>query len=121
MISLQVYDATRKLPVKFVVTHTYSGATPRRISRFKPRDWIIAMSHRSFTCEQLAYSYGVYPIMVSNPCNDLEKKTLGVLSSKGIGEKGDMIVLTQGHSGGTNILKIMELGDMSEDLDNTTA
>lgn len=114
VISLQVYDAIRKLSIEFVVTPTYSGATPRRISRFKPENWIIAMSHLELTCEQLAYSYGVYPLHVSDNSEDLEKKVLGALLSRGIGKSGDTIVLTQGYSGGTNLLKIIEIEHLVE-------
>lgn len=109
VISLQVHEAIRKLPIKYVVVPTYSGGTPRRISRFKPDEWIVAMSHLDLTCEQLAYSYGVYPVKVTDESVELEKKVNRSLRSKGIGNPGDMIVLTQGHAGGTNLLKIIEL------------
>lgn len=111
VISLQVHEATNRLPIKYVVTPTYSGATPRRISRFKPDEWIIAMSHLNQTCERLTYSYGVYPIKVMNGSEDLEKKVNKTMRSKGIGKSGEMIVLTQGHEGGTNLLKIIQLTD----------
>ncbi|WP_440953792.1 pyruvate kinase [Methanococcoides sp. FTZ1] len=111
VISLQVQEAINRLPIQYVVTPTYSGGTPRRISRFKPDEWIIAVSHLDFTCEQLAYSYGVYPIKVVNEFESLEKKVNRTLITKGLGRSGEMIVLTQGHEGGTNLLKIIQLTD----------
>ncbi len=109
VISLQVHEAINRLPIEYVVTPTYSGGTPRRISRFKPEEWIIAMSHLDLTCEQLAYSYGVYPIKVMDGFEGLEDKVNNTMRAKGIGKSKDMIVLTQGHEGGTNLLKIIQL------------
>ncbi|SES84278.1 pyruvate kinase [Methanococcoides vulcani] len=109
VVSVQVHEAIKRLPIKYVVIPTYSGGTPRRISRFKPDEWIIAMSHLDMTCEQLAYSYGVYPVKVTDGSESIEQKANESLRSKGIGDPGDMIVLTQGHTGGTNLLKIIEL------------
>lgn len=40
VIALQVHEALQKLPVAVVLTPTRSGATPRRLSRFKPEPWI---------------------------------------------------------------------------------
>jgi len=41
----------------FIPTHT--GTTARKISRFKPRVWVVAVSRDSTVCQGLAFSYGV--------------------------------------------------------------
>ena len=62
VITLQVHEALQRLPIAAVLTPTRSGATPRRISRFKPETWILAFSRFPKTCSFLSLSYGVYPI-----------------------------------------------------------
>jgi len=113
VISVQVYDAIERLPIKYVVTPTVSGRTPRRISRFKPDTWILAMSRSKGTCEHLALSYGVYSILVEDVSSGWEDTVFETLDELGISRDGDMIVLTQGQSpgkpGGTNMLKIITL------------
>ncbi|MHC1577065.1 MAG: pyruvate kinase [Methanosarcinaceae archaeon] len=113
VISVQVYDAIKRLPIKYVVIPTTSGRTPRRISRFKPNTWILAMSRSKETCEHLALSYGVYPIQVEDVSSGWENTAFETLDELGISHDGDMIVLTQGQSpgkpGGTNLLKILTL------------
>jgi len=44
----------------FIPTH--SGTTARMISRYKPRVWIVAVSHEAQVCAGLAFSFGVIPI-----------------------------------------------------------
>src|SRR5262249_23479244 len=44
----------------FVPTRT--GTTGRMISRFKPVVWIVALSRDKAVCQALSFSYGVYPI-----------------------------------------------------------
>jgi len=63
VITLQVHEALQKLPVAVVLTPTRSGATPRRISRFKPEIWILAsvVSQKPVVS---SLSYGVYPVIV---------------------------------------------------------
>lgn len=113
VISVQVYDAIERLPIKYVVTPTVSGRTPRRISRFKPDTWTLAMSRSKGTCEHLALSYGVYSILVEDVSSGWENTVFETLDELGISHDGDMIVLTQGQSpgkpGGTNMLKIITL------------
>jgi pyruvate kinase len=42
----------------------------RAISRFKPPVWIIAPSAESIACQNLAFSYGVYPINLAEEPDD---------------------------------------------------
>jgi pyruvate kinase len=44
----------------FIPTH--SGATARRIARFRLPSWIIALSELESTCQGLQFTYGVYPV-----------------------------------------------------------
>ncbi|WP_407355703.1 pyruvate kinase [Methanolobus sp. WCC5] len=115
MISIQVNDALRNLPVRYVITPTVSGKTPRYISRFRPDVWILAFSRYSLTCEQLAMQYAVYPIPVHHKVYEWEETAMDVLKRSGRVAEGDMLILTQGQTsghgkpGGTNLLKFIEV------------
>jgi pyruvate kinase len=41
---------------------TRSGATARSLARFRPPVWIVAVSSRKATCQQLLFSFGVHPV-----------------------------------------------------------
>ena len=113
VIALQVHEALQKLPVAAVLTPTRSGATPRRISRFKPETWILAFSRVPKTCSFLSLSYGVYPVVVTETIESWEKETTEKAKELGFVKRGDIVVFTQGPSlgkpGGTNMLKILTL------------
>jgi pyruvate kinase len=113
VIALQVHKALQKLPVEVVLSPTRSGATPRRISRFKPEIWILAFSRFPGTCGFLSLSYGVYPIFVKKVIENWEVETTKRAKELGFANSGDIVVFTQGPSsgkpGGTNMLKILSL------------
>jgi len=113
VITLQVHEALQKLPVGAVLTPTRSGATPRRISRFKPEPWILAFSRVPRTCAFLSLSYGVYPIISKESIENWENETTRKAKELGFANSGDIVVLTQGPAlgkpGGTNMLKILTL------------
>lgn len=113
VITLQVHEALQKLPVAAVLTPTRSGATPRRVSRFKPETWILAFSRVPRTCEFLSLSYGVYPVNVKETKEGWEKKATEKAKELGFVKSGEVVIFTQGPSlgkpGGTNMLKILTL------------
>ncbi|MCS3924874.1 pyruvate kinase [Methanosalsum natronophilum] len=113
VISHHVNDAVQRLPVKYVITPTFSGKTARKVSSFKPRTWILAFSRNELTAESLTFSYGVLPYHVSNLENDWEDTVLKYMKKWNIYNSGDVVVLTKGPSTGkpgeTNLLKIITL------------
>lgn len=113
VIALQVHEALQNLPVATILTPTRSGATPRRISRFKPDPWILAFSRFPRTCSFLSLSYGVYPVFVKDGIENWEIESTKRTKEMGFANSGDIVVFTQGPSsgkpGGTNMLKILTL------------
>lgn len=115
VISIQINDALRSLPIRYVITPTVSGKTPRSISRFRPSVWILAFSRNSFTCENLALQYAVYPVYVILKLYDWEEAVIDSLERFGNLVPGDLVVLTQGQptgkgiKGGTNLLKFIQV------------
>lgn len=113
VISIQVNDALRSLPVRYVITPTVSGKTSRLISRFRPNVWILAFSRNPLTCEQLALQYAVFPVFVLLKVHEWEDTIMDSLKRLGSIDRGDLVILTQGQSpgqgksGGTNFLKFI--------------
>lgn len=103
------------LDAKVIATHTYSGATARYISRFRPRQPIIALSPEQKTVTQLAMIWGCLPQLVENPENtdDLLDKAASSVLATGALSAGDLIVMTLGHpiwlTGSTNTLQVKRI------------
>ena len=57
-----VEHALNTVPCDLILVPTRGGTVARAISRFKPPVWIIAPSSDCAVCQNLAFSYGVYPI-----------------------------------------------------------
>jgi len=60
VIALDVYTTVERLQPRTVFVPTQSGATARRIARFRLPRWLIAFSPEEATCQQLCFSWGVY-------------------------------------------------------------
>jgi len=103
------------LGVKAIVAHTLSGMTARYISRFRPRQPIIALSPNVRTVRRLTLCWGCQPRLVSDSQDTddmLEKATSTAMKAGGIAV-GDLIVITVGHpvwvSGTTNMLRVKRM------------
>ena len=57
-----VEHALETVPCAAVFVPTHTGTTARMISRFKPGVWIASLSRDSAVGQGLAFSYGVYPV-----------------------------------------------------------
>ena len=65
-----VEHALHTVPCDLVLVPTRGGMVARAISRFKPPVWIIAPSADCAACQNLAFSYGVYPINLAEEPDD---------------------------------------------------
>ena len=104
LISLQVQYSAKMLDPEAVFVPSASGATARRLTRFRLKQWIIAPSFEEATCQRLQFSFGVYPVHISrNPLSWphfahewLEKHGAGgklalVVEGGGTLQEGDMV------------------------------
>lgn len=98
VVSLNVLEAVRALNVRLIVTPTYTGSTPRRISRFKPDCWILSFSKHSPTYRFLALSYGVIPFLIKKRVDDWHDVTMKLIKDYKLAKKGDKVILTEGRS-----------------------
>jgi len=98
VVSLNVIEAVRALNARFILTPTYTGSTPRRISRFKPDCWILSFSNYDPTYRFLALSYGVYPFLIKDRVDDWHDVTMKLIKDFKLAKKGDRVILTEGKS-----------------------
>ncbi len=115
MISHSVAYNANMLNCKVIVAPTMSGYTARKISRFRPKCPIIAMSPDILVCRSLSLNFGVWPIKINevktlDKMIELSKKI--VETNLDIVEK-DKIIITGGYPfkevKHTNFMKIEEL------------
>lgn len=111
VVSLNVIEAVRMLNVRFILTPTHTGNTPRRISRFKPDCWILALSSHKKTGKFLAFSYGVYPRLIADKVDSWHELILKFIKDFKLAKRGDRVILTEGLSpgrvGGTDSFRII--------------
>ncbi|OYT32609.1 pyruvate kinase [Archaeoglobales archaeon ex4484_92] len=97
--------------VKYILTPTRTGLTPRLISRFKPKQWILAFSNNERVCNSLTFSYGVYPFCMEEEFS--EKDIIMLVKELGIAKEDDTVLLTEGKpigkTAGTNTMRIFQI------------
>jgi pyruvate kinase len=68
LISFNIFQTAKTLDPDIVFVPSASGATARRVTRFRLPQWIIAISLEERTCQRLQFMYGVFPVHISeNP------------------------------------------------------
>jgi pyruvate kinase len=100
------------LDAKAIVVHTKSGMTARHISRFRPRQPIIALSSEKKTIQRLVLYRGCLPSLIDEP-NDtdsmIEKAAQSAIIT-GAASAGEIVVIVMGHpigtTGATNMLRV---------------
>jgi pyruvate kinase len=119
LISLSIFMSSEALEPVALVTPTMSGATARRVCRFRPRVWIVAASPSQKTCQELQFSYGVYPVYEHVRPASWEHYACERLAQFGFHEH--LAVLTMGSgtkesdSGSTNHIEIIDLANPPTD------
>lgn len=95
-IVLDVVSTVERLRPRLIFAPTQTGATARRVSRYKLWPWIVAFSPNEATCQQLVFSYGVFPVKVEEDGYDWKEIALRWCGQQGI-TKG-LAVMTPGDS-----------------------
>ena len=62
LIACSVETTLEKVSPAAVFVPTHAGASARSIARFRPPVWIAAVSSQEAVCQDLQFSYGVYPV-----------------------------------------------------------
>jgi pyruvate kinase len=109
-IARSVIAALNTVDIKYILTPTKTGETPRLISRFRPRQWILAFTNDKWVANTLLFSYGVYPIVTGERSED---RIIEVLKKERIVKENDTVLLTEGtpigKTVGTNTLRIFKI------------
>jgi pyruvate kinase len=67
LLSLIVYLTAEMLNPIVVFSPAKSGSTARRLTRFRLPQWLVAPSQLERTCQELQFSYGIFPVYVADP------------------------------------------------------
>ena len=109
-IARSIMEALNSIDIKYILTPTRTGQTARLISRFKPRQWILAFVTDEKVANNLMFSYGVHPFVVSETSED---EILRVIKGLGLVRENDTVLLTKGtpigKTVGTNTIRIFSV------------
>jgi len=103
------------LNVPFIVTMTHSGSTAQKISRYRPKSRILALTPYKETCRKLSLVWGVTPLIVRKYENSdqIPARASEVLLEKNLLKLGDKFVVTGGvpvgKPGTTNYLSVIKV------------
>ena len=103
----------RDVKATAIIAITKSGYTARRVSKFRPREIIIATTPSEKTYHQLSLSWGVQPIraIYQIDANVLFNHSVACAKRFGLLHNGDRVVITAGSDGTTDILKVQTVED----------
>ena len=111
-ISRASYFIAKEISAAAIITPTWSGSTACRVSRFRPKQPIIAATPNEAVLDFLALSWGVIPIPIpqSETMDDMIRHSLDAARSAGYLEPGQQVVITGGAplhvAGKTNFIKV---------------
>jgi len=99
-----------------IICLTQSGSTAKMISRFRPVDPILALTHREKSLYRMSLLWGVQAFQTKEFGENLDEviaEGLNALQKKGFLQKGDRVIITAGVPfslrRGTNMLRIEEI------------
>ncbi len=94
-----------------VFAPTHGGATARSLSLFRLPVWTIAVSSLEQTCQNLVFSYGIYPVHEPDHPDDWNAYIQEWIKSHSV--TGDIAILTEGpsskHPEANNRMEIIDL------------
>jgi pyruvate kinase len=96
LLTMSVETIVERVAPALVLVPSLTGGTARSITRFRLPVWIAAVSSEERICQQLTFSYGIYPVFESDPpevWNDFAREWLRLH-----GVDGDFVVLSTGPS-----------------------
>lgn len=116
-ISHATCQTAMDLKATAIITSTQSGSTARMVSKYRPPAPIVAVTPSERIAQQLAISWGVFPVLASPAQNIDEMFDLSIDGAKKAGfiKTGDLIVITAGVRtgvpGSTNLLQVLTVED----------
>ncbi len=95
-----------------IVAFTKSGSTAQRVSKYRPKETVLALTPDERVCGKLTLCWGVLPLQTGQPSTVDELFALGsrLAEETGLAKSGDLIIITGGIplgvAGATNLLKV---------------
>jgi pyruvate kinase len=111
-ISRSSYFVAKQIGAAAIITPTWSGSTPCRVSRFRPKQPIIATTPNEAVLDFLSLCWGVIPILIppAETMDDMIRYSMEAAHRAGHLEVGQHVVLTGGAPlhlpGSTNFIKV---------------
>ncbi len=96
LIALSVDTLIERAGPAAVFVPTIGGTTARRIARFRPGPWIVAVSASETSCQRLLLTWGVLPVRVAERPHDWRPFARDWLRAHGI--DGELVLVTEGPS-----------------------
>ena len=59
-----VYRMADSLDASIIFVPSFSGATARRIARYRLPIWVVAITRDDTTCKRLVFVYGIHPVAI---------------------------------------------------------
>jgi len=115
-LAKQAVKSTNVMPIKAIITDSFSGTTARNIAAFRGKYPVLAICYKEKTMRQLALSYGVEAIYMPEKANGQAYyfAALQKLIDDGVLKYSDMVAyLSSGKQGTqTSFLEINVVGDV---------
>jgi pyruvate kinase len=115
LISYSACHTAHSLGVAAIVAFTQSGSTAGRVSKYRPRTPILAITPDAMVVGRLMLRWGVYPFQIAgaSSVDELFSTAAELCRGLGLAKTGDLIVITGGIpvgvAGSTNLLKVEEV------------
>lgn len=112
-VAMSVAETALNLDIAAIVAFTDSGATAKRVSKFRPKSPILAVTTSVDTQRKLAAVWGVTPMFDDTPMtlDKMDIKAQKAAKIAGI-PSGELIIIVCGYPGGsgnTNTFRIVEV------------
>ena len=104
------------LKAKVIVTYTTSGSTTLRAARERPPSRILCLTPSKIVARQFTLVWGVHSVVNTAHTADEDIGTMAVEAAlkEGVGDDGDMLVVTAGVPfgavGSTNMIRVIRIG-----------
>jgi pyruvate kinase len=115
LVSYSACHTADSLGAVAIVAFTHSGSTARRVSKYRPRVPILAITPSDFVSGRLLLHWGVYPFQISlvSTVDELFISGAKLVKEMNLTKPGDLIVITGGVpigvAGSTNLLKVEKI------------
>ena len=114
-ISYAACHIAQQLRAACIVAYTSSGITAFRVSKYRPKAPIIAITPNSNIARRLALSWGIEPHLVTEPINAdmMFQEAAKIAFNTSLAKQGELVVITagipMGIPGNTNVVKVHQI------------